>query len=345
MLTAAQRRAIRAPPVLLSYTSLGMTDPQKIIRSFLTLNGIYTLSASLIWGVNTLFLLGTGLTIGEVFLVNAVFTGAMAVFEIPTGVLADTRGRRASFLLSIAILFLGTMGYVAAAEFDNSLGLFMLVSVFLGLGFTFYSGAMEAWLVDALNDSGFTGNLDDIFARSGIVSGMAMLIGSILGGLLGNLDLSLPYVGRSVLLATVFFIAYRNMHDLGFTPHKLSISALPAEMSKIARSSLQYGWQQPTVRLLIICSLIQSLFMAWGFYAWQPYFLELLGNDAPWVAGVIAALISIATMGGNYIVEWQMHRCGRRTTLLLGAAVVATLASIAVGLVSSFGWRLASICW
>ena len=74
-----------------------MTDPQKIIRSFLTLNGIYTLSASLIWGVNTLFLLGTGLTIGEVFLVNAVFTGAMAVFEIPTGVLADTRGRRASF--------------------------------------------------------------------------------------------------------------------------------------------------------------------------------------------------------------------------------------------------------
>ena len=75
------------------------TSPDSIIRRYLLLAGPYTLSASVIWGVNTLFLLDAGLSILEVFIANATFTGSMALFEIPTGVLADTRGRRASFLL------------------------------------------------------------------------------------------------------------------------------------------------------------------------------------------------------------------------------------------------------
>jgi hypothetical protein len=66
-----------------------------VVRTYLAIAGPYTLSASLIWGVNTP-LLDAGLEIGEVFLANAVFAGSMALFEIPTGVLADTRGRRAS---------------------------------------------------------------------------------------------------------------------------------------------------------------------------------------------------------------------------------------------------------
>ena len=77
---------------------------KQVIRNYQLIAGIYTLSASLIWGVNTLFLLNAGLDIFSVFIVNSVFTGAMALFEIPTGVLADTRGRRISFLLSVMIV-------------------------------------------------------------------------------------------------------------------------------------------------------------------------------------------------------------------------------------------------
>ena len=145
----------------------------KVIHNYLTIAGLYTLSASLIWGVNTLFLLDAGLSLFEVFLANSIFTGSMALFEIPTGVLADTRGRRASFLLSVVIVLLGTLGYVAAASMGGSLLLFGLMSVVLGLGYTFYSGATEAWLVDALQATGYKGKLDQIFARSSMVSGAA----------------------------------------------------------------------------------------------------------------------------------------------------------------------------
>ena len=308
----------------------------KVVRSYLIIAGLYTLSTSIIWGVNTLFLLDAGLDIFEVFIANAVFTGSMALFEIPTGVLADTRGRRVSFLLSVVIVLLGTLGYVATAAIGGGLLLFCLMSVVLGLGYTFYSGAMEAWLVDALKVTGYVGQLDHIFAQGSMVSGAAMLIGSVGGGLLGSLSLSVPFLARAGLLAAVYGVAHFAMHDTGFTPTTMKLAALPAEMKKVAQASITYGWQMPSVRLLMMAAFIQSLFMAWGFYAWQPYFLELLGQNLPWVAGVIAALISIATMAGNGLVEWFTRYCGKRTTLLLWAAAIQVVAVVGVGLAGSF---------
>lgn len=169
-----------------------MTADQ-IIRTYYAIAGSYTLSASLIWGVNTLFLLDAGLDIFGVFIANAAFTAGVFIFEIPTGVVADTLGRRASFLLSILIVFAATLAYVGASAVGGSLLLFSAVSVFLGLGYTFYSGATEAWLVDALRATGYEGELDRVFARGSMVTGAAMLIGTVGGGLLGSFDLALRF--------------------------------------------------------------------------------------------------------------------------------------------------------
>ncbi len=169
-----------------------------------------------------------------------------------------------------------------------------------------------------------------------MVTGLAMLTGTVSGGLLGSLDLALPYMVRSVLLAAVFVVALLTMHDWGFTPRTLRASDLPAEMKKVARASLTYGWQRRSIRLLMICSFLQFAFLTWGWHAWQPYFLELLGRDAVWVAGVIAALISVSTILGNLLVDGFSRFCGKRTTLLLSAAAIQTAAAVGVGLAGSF---------
>src|SRR5688572_33072439 len=100
------------------------TASRTVTRSYYLIAATYTLSASVIWGVNTLFLLDAGLDIFEVFVANAAFTAGMVLFEVPTGVLADTRGRRLSFLLSTLVLLLSTLGYVGAAAIGGSLALF-----------------------------------------------------------------------------------------------------------------------------------------------------------------------------------------------------------------------------
>jgi MFS family permease len=315
--------------------------PGSVVRVYLTLSGLFTLSASVIWGVNTLFLLDAGLDIFEVFIANAAFTAGMVIFEIPTGVVADTAGRRRSFLLSAATLLVGTLAYVAIAATGGGLIPFVVASIALGLGFSFYSGAVEAWLVDALHATGFEGQLERVFARGQMVSGAAMLVGSVGGGVLGNIDLAWPFLARASLLAAVFVVGLVAMHDIGFTPRATRLSALPGEMNRVLQASIQFGWRARPVRLLMLVSLVQGVFTMWGFYAWQPYFLELLGRDAVWVAGVVSALTALSTIAGNGLVEFFTRFCGRRTTILIGAQLVLVATAVGLGLAGSFWLALA----
>jgi MFS family permease len=313
-----------------------VTTPARIVRVYLAVAALFTLSASVIWGVNTLFLLDAGLDIFEVFVANAAYTAGMVVFEIPTGVVADTRGRRLSFLLSALTLLVGTLGYVSISALGGGLIPFVIASVVLGLGFSFYSGAVEAWLVDALAATGYEGELDRVFARGSMVSGAAMLVGTVGGGLLGSVDLTWPFVVRALLLAAVFILGLRAMRDVGFTPRATTVSALPREMRRVLQASVDFGLRSRPVRLLMVVSLFQGGFLMWAFYAWQPYFLELLGREAVWVAGVVSALIALATIAGNGLVEYFTRFCGKRTTLLVASAGVLAVASTGVGIVDSF---------
>src|SRR5919198_146055 len=157
---------------------------RRIQRVYLTLLLGNTLAASFIWGINTLFLLDAGLSNLEAFAANAFFTAGMVIFEVPTGVVADTWGRRASYLLGTITLSGSTFLYYLLWETKAPFWQWAIVSMLLGLGFTFFSGAVEAWLVDALTATGFTGAMESVFGRGQVVTGLAMLGGGVGGGVL-----------------------------------------------------------------------------------------------------------------------------------------------------------------
>ena len=90
-----------------------MPDAARTVqRTYLVLTLLTTLAASFIWGINTLFLLDAGLDNTQAFAANAFFAVGQVVFEIPTGVVADTRGRQFSFLLGAATLLIATLLYL-----------------------------------------------------------------------------------------------------------------------------------------------------------------------------------------------------------------------------------------
>src|SRR5215510_5637029 len=132
----------------------------RIIRTYLVVTLLFNLAASLIWGVDTLFKLHAGLDIFQVMLTNAAFTFGMVVFEIRTGVVADTLGRRVFLILCIVTLLVSTLLYLATAVWHWGLWSFMGTSVLLGLGYTLYTGAVDAWLVDALKATEYKGGME-----------------------------------------------------------------------------------------------------------------------------------------------------------------------------------------
>src|SRR4249919_961093 len=185
-----------------------MPTPRAIQRTYLLLLLGNTLAASLIWGINTIFLLDAGLSNLEAFAANAFFTAGMVLFEVPTGIVADTAGRRLSYLLGTVTLAVSTLLYVFLWTIEAPFWEWAVASVLIGLGFTFFSGAVEAWLVDALSATGFTGTVESVFARGQIVSGTAMLGGSVAGGFIAEqASLAVPFVLRGLILIVMFAAA------------------------------------------------------------------------------------------------------------------------------------------
>ena len=295
-----------------------------------------TLAASFIWGINTLFLLDAGLNNTQAFGVNAFFTAGTFLFEVPTGVIADTRGRRLSYLLGAGTLLVSTLLYLLMWQTQAPLWGWAIASILLGLGFTFFSGATDAWLVDALNATGFTGPLEAVFARAQVVAGGAMLVGTVAGGYLAQItNLGVPYIVRAVILGVTLLVAAVTMRDIGFTPNRST--ALRAEVASIIKGAIDAGWRNPPVRWLMLSSPFISGVGFFAFYAMQPYLLELYGDSAAFgIAGLAAAVLAGAQIIGGVIVPWVRKLFRRRTQLLLVASVLSVVFLALVGLVPSF---------
>ena len=191
------------------------------------------------------------------------------------------------------------------------------MSVLLGLGFTFFSGAVDAWLVDALEATGYRGSLEAVFGRSLVVSGAAMLAGSVLGGVIAQLtDLGVPFLVRAGVLVVMLAVAALLMHDLGFAPER---GAGPVRATRaVLVASWRHGLARAPVRWLLLASPFTAGVGFYVFYALQPHLLELWGDpEAYSIAGLAAALLSGAAMLGGAIAPLVRRLFARRTSTIL----------------------------
>jgi MFS family permease len=319
------------------------TTPRQIERTYLGLLLGNTLAASLIWGINTIFLLDAGLSNFEAFAANAFFTAGMVVFEVPTGVVADTVGRRASYLLGTLTLSASTLLYVLLWQLSAPFWQWALASVLLGLGFTFFSGAVEAWLVDALTATGYTGQMETVFGRGQVVTGVAMLTGSVAGGFVAQqVNLGAPFVLRAAILLVMFAVAWRLMHDVGFTPKKGSRPL--TEMRRIASASIEYGWRAPAVKWVMVQALFTGGVSFYVFYALQPFLLELYGDpEAYQIAGIVAAIVAGAQIIGGFAAPLVRRLFHRRTSALIVAISLTAAVLAVIGIVENFWFVLGMI--
>ena len=307
-----------------------------VLRTYYTLTLVTALATSFIWGINTLFLLDAGLDNAQAFAANAFFTLGEVIFEVPTGVVADTRGRRFSYLLGAGTLLVSTLLYLAMWQLRAPLLGWAIASIVLGLGFTFFSGATEAWLVDALHATGFQGTLEHVFGRAQAIFGAAMLTGSVAGGIVAQVtSLGVPYLIRAALLGVTLVIAWRFMRDLGFHPQR-GLSPLTA-VRNVVRGSIDGGFRNPPVRWLMLAAPFTAGVGIYVFYASQPYLLELYGDPTAYtIAGLAAALVAGAQMLGGLAVSRVRRFFRRRTHALLLGGVVTTILLVLIGLTHNF---------
>ncbi|AMB60059.1 MFS transporter [Microterricola viridarii] len=309
---------------------------RRIQRIYLTLTLGNTLAASFIWGVNTLFLLDAGLSSFEAFAANAFFTLGMVLFEIPTGVVADGWGRRYSFLLGTLTLAGSTFLYWLLWQFHSPFWAWAIVSILLGLGFTFFSGAVEAWLIDALRFTGFEGGFERVLGRGQMVTGAGMLVGSVVGGVVAQAtNLGVPFLMRVGVLLIMFGVGLALMRDVGFTAQR---SAHPWEGAKrVFTASIDGGLKNPPVRYVMLAAPFTAGVSIYVFYALQPYLLELFGDPHAYsIAGLAAALVAGSQILGGWLAPYIRMLFQRRTSALIVCTVGSAVLLGALGLTGSF---------
>lgn len=313
-----------------------MPTSEHILRTYIVLTLLSTFAMSFVWGINTLFLLDAGLSITQAFAVNAFFTVGQVVFEVPTGVAADTVGRRISFLLGAATLLGATLLYLLMWHLGAPFWAWAAVSMLLGLGYTFFSGVTEAWLVDGLHATQYRGSLEAAFAKGQIAEGVAMLTGTVAGGAIAQVTtLGMPFIARAVALALTFAVAFAMMRDIGFAPKKRG--PILRETRTVLRASLDYGLHNRPVRWLMLTGPFVGGVGMYAFYAMQPYLLELYGSsESYFIAGLAAGIVAGAQIVGGLLVPYGRRLFRRRTTLLLAASVVSGVALAFVGLLPNF---------
>jgi MFS family permease len=108
-------------------------------------------------------------------------------------------------------------------------------------------------------------------------------------------------------------------------------------MRKIAGASIEYGWRVPAVKWLMVEALFIGGVGIYGFYALQPYLLELYGDpDAYMIAGLSAAIVAGAQIVGGMVAPRIRRLFQRRTSALITMAALSVLTLALVGLIESF---------
>jgi MFS family permease len=133
----------------------------------------------------------------------------------------------------------------------------------------------------------------------------------------------------------MFVVAFRLMHDVGFTPAE---GGRPlAEMRKIASASIDFGWRVPAVKWLMVESLFTGGVGIYAFYALQPYLLELYGDPQAYqIAGLVAAIVAGAQILGGMAAPWIRRIFRRRTSALIATAALSTASLGLIGIFESF---------
>ena len=225
---------------------------------------------SLVFTVTAIFFVrNIGLNPFQLVFVGTVMEVAVFLFEVPTGAVADLRGRKLSVILSTMICGAG----VILVGLSSSYPPVLLGYVLWGIGATFASGALEAWVTDEYEGP----DLQRVFLRGGQVGAVGSLLGIVSSVALASIELAIPIVVGGILSILMGLSLAFKMPELRFRPAPRVKRSAVANLHNAMREGAGLVRRS---RLLLIVLGIAAFF---GMFTegidrlWEAHFLKNFG--------------------------------------------------------------------
>ena len=271
-----------------------------------------------------------GLSPLELVLVGTVMEIVVFLFEIPTGVVADLRSRRLSMLIGAVLIGLAFIleGLVPA------FGALLLAQAIWGLGYTFTSGASEAWISDEIGEEA-AARAFLRGAQAGTVAGLLGIIGSIL---LASIQINLPIVLAGILMLALAGLLALVMPERNFSPRARGERDNWRAMRATLRAGADLLRRRPALRLVLLVELIAGLYSEGYERLWQKQILDsftlptvggLQLQPVAWF-GLYQLVASVGVIGLTELLGRRVRLTRQapvmRALLLLNLAIVAGIA-------------------
>jgi DHA3 family tetracycline resistance protein-like MFS transporter len=241
---------------------------------------------------------------------------------------ADVYSRRASVIAGTCLMGVAYLGQAAVPTFAAMLA----AQVVWGIGYTFTSGAYDAWVVDEIGAA----RAGDAFVRAGQVARAASIAGLGLGAALGAIHLALPVAvgGAGVLLTGAFLLLW--MPERAFAPTPLAKRTTWRHARETLVDGLRVIRARPPLRRILGVSVFYGLYSEAWDRLWQAHLIGSVGlpalGELPAVVWLNAIMIAEMLLG---IAAGEALR--RRLDLTDGAAMARALrwmtAAMVAGLV------------
>lgn len=251
-----------------------------------------------------------GLSMKDIMILQAVYSIAIVVLEVPSGYLADVIGRKKTLI--IGAIF-GTVGFTTYSLSFGFMG-FLIAEIILGIGQSCISGADSAMLYDSLLDRGEEKKYTRYEGRITSLGNLAEAVAGILGGLLAGITIRAPYIAQ----AFVAFIALPAAITLVEPTRKtLLIKAGMMEIVKIARFALITD--RPLRRNILFSAITGCATLTMAWFA-QPFF-EYALIDIAWF-GILWTTLNLTVAITSYTAHRLEKKLGQRWSVLLIALLI-----------------------
>lgn len=295
-----------------------------------------------IFAATMVYMVGLGLSPLELVLVGTALEATILLCEVPTGIVADRRSRKVSVVIGYlvvgaAYVLMGLVPHVAAI---------IAASALWGLGYTFGSGAHDAWMVDESEPS----EIDLLFPRLGRTAALAGVGGTLTGMALGTVALPLPIVAGGTGFLVLALVTARAVPETSFHPRTAapctSAASPPdpspasnrnpfAAMAATARDGIRAVRGSSVLVALIVVTIVMGAYSEGFDRLRDAQLIRTIGVPGPldpivWIGamGIAGSLLGAAANG---LLERTIARIRRpgiplaAATLALGA-VILTLA-------------------
>lgn len=233
----------------------------------------------------------------QLILVGTTLELACFIFEIPTGIVADVYSRKLSIVIGGVLTGVGFILEGSISSF-----VFVLVAqIVWGLGSTFISGSLEAWIAEEEKNK----DLDEIYIKGAQAGQIGAFIGIVLSTVIANFSVRLPIIVSGVLFIILALFLWLYMPENNFKPSVPGDLNTFKKMVYTFKSGLKFVKSKSIIMILLAVTLFYGLSSEGYDRLSNAHFLQdttlpKLGNlsSVTWfgIFGILGMILSFIVM-------------------------------------------------